>query len=286
MRFPIVAAVALALAAVAFAPILENAAADHVYTHRYIIQGRVVDEEGRPVQGAVVNVELKGWFPADEGVEGPCPQEQAGQRTGERTFAAQTSPLGDYRFCIHAHQLIDAGSVVVTVGNQSAEEDKDMRSRIHLVHFTVASGVGAVGDTERFNSEAGIRGRLWRPLSSGDRIEGIPAEGVAIARAPIHVTLVKPDGTEETGNGTTNNYGEFGVQFDYEGSLEGAQYVVRASGEEWTIDADATFRVNDELLVIDRPLGGNDSPGFGLLAVLFGVTAAIGLVASRRFLGR
>ena len=47
-------------------PLLPSASADHVYSHRYVVYARVVDEQDRPVPGVPVTLD----FP--ETVEGTC----------------------------------------------------------------------------------------------------------------------------------------------------------------------------------------------------------------------
>ena len=90
MRPTLALAAVAVLALFALVPLAQHASADHVYTHRYVVQGRVVDTAGQPVQGATMTVEFRGWFPDDGEIAGTC-REDNSQRTGDTTFLTATS---------------------------------------------------------------------------------------------------------------------------------------------------------------------------------------------------
>lgn len=277
---------AIGLASMAFLPIVQDASADHVYTHRYLVQGRVVDTAGAPVSQANVHIQLDGWLVRDEGVEGLC-REGGAQRVAEDAWITRTNAFGDYSICLHAHQLIDTGQVVITVGNTTVNVDKDIDTRTSFKHITIEEGAaGQPGDVGQFSSLVMVRGRIWQPLAEAQRIEGNPATGTTPTALKINVTLELADGTTVSQETSPNQWGDFGVQLSTQDDLEGAQVILKAGpGTEAytdTVDIDPTFRAVDHKFVIDHELETSNSPGFGLLAALLAGAGALGLTGLRR----
>lgn len=296
MRAPIVGLIAITLLAGGLLPFVQQASADHVYSHRYIVQGRVVDEAGQPVSGAEVEVQLKNWLPQDESVEGVCAQDRQSQQFGaqvasqDRTlYVMRTNALGDYRVCIHVHSMINTGSVVVHVDQTNVEDNKNMNQRTSYVHVTVPDAEdagGQVGDTETFEQGVWVRGRLWQPLEDRRPLEGIEVDGVALTDRRMNVTLQLGDGTELSQDAQTDSqYGEFDVQFEYNGTLDGAKVVfsVPAGSETFTkeYDIDAPFRAFHGEVILSDPIRASESPGPGLVLAVVAVLGAA-LVAARR----
>lgn len=278
------ALVAFSLITVGFLPFVQEAQADHVYTHRYVVEGRVVTESGTPVAQENVEFILDGWLPRDEQAEGPC-RDQSSQRVAEDTYVTRTDALGDFRFCIHAHQLIDAGQVVIRAGGVEEVREKHLDVRMNLVNLVVPDGTGEEGNTERFANTAVFKGRLWVPLSGSDNIEGIPATGVAPVDKEVTVTLNLANGESLNQTVITTGYGEFAATFQTDADLTGATFTLSTlfDGEtkEVTVDADALSRATGLVWKLDDELDAG-APGPGLFAVLGVLAGMAGLVARRR----
>ena len=155
--------VLLALALfLALAPVVM---ADHVYSHRTYVLGRVLDVEGRPAAGVVVTAGF-------DGIE-----------TGGRCFDSRpevTGPRGDYEICRHTHALREGISVTVSVGNTSrtVAVDPDLR----LASVDLQLGVTATHDVSgerQFARGFDVRGRAFTLLP-----EPVEEEGVRVNARP------------------------------------------------------------------------------------------------------
>src|ERR1700752_1037177 len=95
----------LALLLFAGMTLLPVAAADHSYSHRYIIYGRVLDANHDPVQGVTVNVGYDSVFQGT--LEGACAN-QPGTETeafGRTQNIPVTNAWGEFMVCFHKHGM-------------------------------------------------------------------------------------------------------------------------------------------------------------------------------------
>lgn len=257
--------------------LVPTVAADHVFSHRAIVTGRVLGSDGVPVAGAAVNVTFDG---VDIG--GPC--------FDSRDEA--TGPHGDFTLCRHTHAM-PANEVTVTVkvlGHETtAVFDKELRRTAVRVTLPMATPADHrdLGGERSFNRSLLVAGRFF---NIGDTtVENVPVNGTPLAGQPILVRIVTENGiliVEK--NATTNEFGDYRAAFDDARELP-ANTTVRI---ETTVGSrqqplDMTFRRADIDIVLrpepqeplpDRP-GTKPVPALGSLAT---VLVALTLVALRR----
>lgn len=160
-------AFALVLAAVMLSQV---ALADHVYSHRVVVKGRLVGSDGLPVPGQPVDLTARG-----DAFDRPC-------REAQRNV---TDENGDFWFCYHIHAVapgvtfnIRAGSVV-----ESRNLDTDLRQVDFLLRDFLTPGVAPPD----WNATFRIEGRVW------DRgpvvLEGVPVAGTALVNVPVGLVL-------------------------------------------------------------------------------------------------
>lgn len=216
-------------ASVAFALLLHApvALADHSYSHRYVLYGKVVDEMGAPVEGELVAVRFVGLQP-----EGPCAN-QPGSETdafGPTRTQPTTNARGEFMFCFHLHFIprdtdaklrVEAGGAFV-----EAPVDAELRAQ-HVVLVTQLARSEPV-------LEHVVAGRLWEDAGGEVTVEGIRVYGRTPIGAPVTVRL--GDATMET---RTNNYGDFAVRIPVRALIDSdARVLVHAANRSWEVDAD------------------------------------------------
>lgn len=233
----------LALVLLLLALLAPVASADHVYSHRYVVLGRVVDADGRAVANVTVGFAYHNFT-----VEGPCGQQP--NTTTEAFGRTQTTPvtneMGEFMFCAHTHiltaQMHPEGAIRVLSGAPAAETrfalDPDMRQSYVVVRLPERVEAASEDALARV---ATVEGRAWRfgPTS----LEAIPVNGTTVNRVPVNLTLLH-DGREEAYGTTTNNYGDFAVRFNLTAPLSAAARVrVEILGDRFEAPYDAALGV-------------------------------------------
>ena len=181
-------AVALLLLA---APLLVPAAgADHVYSHRYVVEGRLMGTEG-PIPNRTI-----GFSAVGDRFDEPC----AG--AGHQDV---TDEHGDFRFCFHKHALNISAHVVLQAGNVTLTKPMDTAFRKSVVILHEPNETGVRNDA--WNVTHVVAGRAWR--SGPQDMEGVRVFGATVDHVPVNVTLTGPDGTISRFELQTDGYGDF-----------------------------------------------------------------------------
>ena len=228
------------VAAVALSPL---ALADHAYSHRYIVYGRVVDAEGNPVQGVLVNLGYKDFQP-----EGPCAaQPNTGTDAWERTETRpQTNELGEFTFCFHTHDINrvepPTGVISVQEHNFTTEFRFDPYTRMSFVPVKLAHAVDGA-DGAAFEDTYTVQGRLWTPAGERVSVERVGVFGHTVDDTNVTITVEAADGKTYSAETTTNGYGDFAIRIPVDGRLTGGKVTIEADGETFTGDVDPTFGV-------------------------------------------
>lgn len=255
------AAIASAILASAVVP---TALADHAYSHRYIVYGRVVDAEGVPMQGLDVAATIE-----RQDVEGQCDTNKppATQRV--------TNSLGEYFWCFHTHRMGGSGIFTVGVENETVTDDLDTQLRKSRVDFRLGSHLGRHGDAGKFNTTYTLAVTAWEPGATG--VEGIQVEGTALRGRSLTATIEYNGGKEKTATATTNDYGDATFIFDLGEPLQsGAATVQSQRGEKASGPLDPTFHSSTVVL---RYPGAPWYEDRGLLggAIILGLALAAGV---------
>lgn len=253
------------------------AAADHVYSHRVVVSGRLIGGDGLPLPGRVVDVSVVG-----ERLVEPCGPPQR----------PVTDKWGDFWFCYHKHELRSAAVVTVTAGNASASRplDVDLRRMAFYLRDANATGVEPEGWATTFHLE----GRLWSRGAA--RLDGVNVTGLALDHASVNVTTMngtrasagepEPQPTETR----TDGYGDYWavVRLFADQSPEDAFTIVRANGAQAATPLDLAFhrstvdfRFPIEVASVGPPPGSSTPPvSLGLVTVAG--LALLGMVALQR----
>ena len=164
--------------------------AEHVYSHRFVLEGRLVGSDGAPLPGRTVE-----FFSDDPRFDEPC----------QEPSQPVTDAFGDFRFCFHVHDLDSRSEVGVRSGNASVVKPMDTAFRKSVVVLTEPNETGVA--SEDWNVTHLVAGRVWR---NGPReLEGVRVFGSTVDRVPVNVTMSTPDGTRSAFQVETDGYGDF-----------------------------------------------------------------------------
>ena len=229
MRAPWLPLALLALLAATLAPL---AAADHAYSHRLLVFGRVVDAAGVPVDNVTVSLFFSGLS-----AEGPC-VDQPGTSTeafGPMRTRPTTDASGDFMFCHHVHAMSrTAPGEALLRANVLGE---NVTARVALDPFFRASHVVLRGnETMELRPEPGqghvVAARVWRPAPEGVTVEGVRVHGTTVNQVPVNVTVESGNMTARR-NGTTNNYGDVALEMDIPLAAKTGRVIVEVLGETY-----------------------------------------------------
>lgn len=280
MRAATVAVAAVGLLALAAAP----AVADHVYSHRYLVFGSVVDADGMPLEGVSLNFDF-GEF-SDH--EGPCAQEGSGGADRQKDT---TDAMGRYFHCAHIHTSgssqhdfrVQAGGPVAT-HTVTVTSDPDLRRSNVNIQLDQAYP-DQRGDTDAWAQSYQVRGIVWQPEDT--RLDGISVGGIALTYESVEATITTSDGTthegdfvqspwntprynpqlRETRTNVSDRYGDFIFRWDdLPEDLAGGEVTVSTPDESVTEPLDPTQRYSTANVILP-----GEGPNFTVLWVLGGL---------------
>lgn len=227
-------ALLVALMTLALPLLAPTANADHVYTHRFVVMGRVVDSEGAPVSGLTVNPSFEGLE-----TEGSCDARQPETQTeafGPTVTKTVTNEFGEFIICAHAHRMnrVSPGTLTVTIPEVgvSRELPVDPNWRHAFLPIQLAQPHPAA-DHAPLAANYTVVGRLWRPTGEIS-MDNIPAWGETIDQTPVTVTLEVPGEAPRNVTTRTNNYGDFAVRIPVEERIASGTVRVTAGDQVFT----------------------------------------------------
>lgn len=266
---------ALVVAVLLLAMLPPVAVADHAYSHRYIVYGRVVDAEGAPVRGASVNVILEGIER-----EGNCDARHP------PVSNLVTSDVGEYFYCAHTHRITtNSGTWKVMVGNSSAtgSVDKDLRKSRADLQLNDARP-NQRGDLAKFNRSYTLTVTMWKPGETA--VEGITVEGTALTDRRLTAVVSYNGNKTLNGEATTNDYGDATFTFTFPEDLRSGSVVVTGPRGD-TVSGTLDTKFHASTLLIEYP-GDPWYTNSALLggAIILGLVVAGGIAfAVYRFMG-
>ena len=183
-------------ALVALALLASGAVADHVYSHRFVFEGRLVGSDGLPLPGREV-----GFFSSGEDFLEPC---------REGPHQSVTDESGDFRFCFHHHELASGARAGVRVGNASVDRPVDVAFRRTVVTLREENETGVAPPD--WNTTYRISGRAWKVGPT--TLEGIEVYGVAAVGLQVNLTVRGADDSVQTFQTETDGFGDFDLVVD------------------------------------------------------------------------
>ena len=240
-----------ALALLALATVLSTLAviaapvvADHSYSHRYVVFGRVIDSLGQPAMGWTATGTISG--PA---VLGDCPN-----FVPMGSGVADSDRSGDFFLCYHMHSF-SGGTITVFGPGSSQTFPLDVNLRKTFVHIRLDT-VWPTKDATTvavFHTQYTVRGRVWQP-QPGAVVEGNTVNGIVMTTERVSIAFAYNGGSTRSGSSTTNNYGDYGSLLALTSNLTEGTLEVGAAGFRSRITADPEFMVSDEAnLVLPAP---------------------------------
>lgn len=218
------------LVLLALAPLAQ---ADHVYSHRYVVLGRVVDADGLPVENATVRVEVSGLQ-----VESACaPFHATDTEAIPGRMRNVTDRHGEFWFCLHTHTIPAGASFRVTAAGTSVNTTADPHLRQSFVVVRLPEPSPQANATTAAESYT-LLGRVWRPGAT--TLEGIPVHGVVVPGAALNITVLPDEGDRLRANATTNAYGDWAIRVPTAARLTSGRIVVEAFGEATESPIDPT----------------------------------------------
>lgn len=189
------------------------AQADHAYSHRYIVYGRVVDANGDPVPGVTIDLGYEKPFAP----EGPC-NNQPGTETqafGPTRNQPVTNQQGEFIFCFHTHGLSRStpgvGILRIDAYNVNERVPFDGFMRYSFVPVKLAAPIASANKTAA-SQEHTVLGRVWEASSGEIKVEGVGVYGDTIKDTDYTVTVTVPGAAPQIASGKTNGYGDFSIR--------------------------------------------------------------------------
>lgn len=280
-RFGARAGALAALVLLAASALLPIAAADHAYSHRYVVIGRVLDADDNPVQGVTVNLGSSDFQP-----EGQCAN-QPGIET-EALGPTRTNPVtnqyGEFIYCFHTHSLsrVLPPKMILTVegSNASHEFDMDPYTRhsfvtIHLEEPSEAANEEVLATTYT------IMGNVWRDGGGETYLEGIRVYGLSLDYELVNITLEYNGKEPMRLNATTNNYGDFAIRVPVEERPTSGTVTFEVAGETFTHPVDGDSGMTAATLKLPE----QKDPFVGKLLLTGGIVVGVVVVGGAGWYG-
>jgi hypothetical protein len=180
-----------AIALAALLMISSPALADHVYSHRFVLEGRLLGSDDLPLPGREVEFFSRG----PDSLIVPCPHGPSSPVTDE---------WGDFRFCFHEHELHATTRAGIRVGNVTITKPMDtaFRRTVVIAGEPNETGIAPPGWSTTFR----VAGKAWQPGTTV--LESVQVYGIAVAALTVNLTIVTPHGQTVLQN-VTDGYGDF-----------------------------------------------------------------------------
>lgn len=276
----------LALAFLAASVLLPVASADHAYSHRYIVFGRVVDAAGAPVPGVTVDLGYEEPF-RPEGACANQPDTETAAKGPTRSTPI-TNEFGEFIFCFHTHSMsrtLPGTAILAVEGTEVGrrfEMDPYMRHSYEIVELP---DTRANANADALTTTHTIEGTVWRATGGETFLENIRVQGVTIDQEPVNVTIEYNGRPPETFEAKTNNYGDFAIRVPIEGPITSGKVTLGVAGETRTFDLSPKYGVTSLKVELDEeanPFVQRFLIGLGLVVGLVVVGGASYFVNGRR----
>lgn len=233
------------LALLVGAAALPLATADHAYSHRYVIFGRVVDAENNPVRDLTLNMAANEFFDPEGVCRGATGANLNTDAFGPTVYDPTTNEFGEFIFCFHTHKInrVEPGSAVLRIEDVpefqpvTVNFNPEFREQYVLLKLA-APHPQAVPDI--LDGNYTVVGRLWQPAEGREQtVEGIKVLGDTMKRVGVNITVKDASGAVMGMAQTrTNDYGDFAVRVPVQARVTQGSVVVVADGRTFDAPAD------------------------------------------------
>lgn len=263
----------------ALAALLPLAAADHAYSHRYVIYGRVVDAENDPVPGLTVDFGFEPPFKS----EGQCAN-QPGTETeafGPTRTSPVTNQLGEFTFCSHTHSMSRGtpGTGTIRIDSLDVEETFtfDGFMRYSFIPIKLDRAHPSANGTA-LDQTYTVLGRVWRASDSEIKVETISVYGDTIQNTDFELTVAFDGEEPRMLTGRTNGYGDFAMRVPVSARPTGGEVTLKIDNRTFSAPVDPETGVTH----IRGQIGDlKTTPGAPLVAAI-GVVAVAAFALRRR----
>lgn len=228
------------LAVLAVPLVLPLATADHVYSHRIVVTGRVIDADGLPISGVPVALHFTGLSPGGDCFDVP---------------ARPTGPRGDFTLCRHAHE-VPAGVIVnVTVAGASMERELDpaLRRVSLLLRSPEPTPAHDVEGERLFARTLHATGRVMRLNDVPTTVEQVPVPAQPAGGETANVTLLAGGDVLGGADVVLDENGDYAIDLALGDVPEGARARIVVGGAEASLDLSPAYRRAHLDLVIPPP---------------------------------
>jgi len=304
------ALVALALLMLTTVP--AHVLADHTYSHRYYVLGRVVDAEGFPVANVTIRVFMdSGTQTGSGGTETDVRAYRSdcmgrwGWNINTDMYRSRDNPQVIHSY-LHIHEPRTSGSLKVEAVNATIQNTTDgyysgtstfrnvfeatevwasaspevnpvlRQSVVNLQLNKTLPENRCEGAATTFNSTYQVVGRLMQEVPRQPHEGGSYIVGQPITDVPVTATLTYNNGKTATGTANTNVDGDYNILLQLEEPLQQGTVRVEANGKTVEYPADTTFHTTGtgSELVAGRPW--YDSKVFRFVAIIGGIALVLG----------
>lgn len=266
------------------------AVADHVYTHRYTVSGRVLGPDGAPL----ANVTVEALVDGVSSREGDCKARAGEIRVSALKLADanRTNGYGDFEVCAHVHALRSASSVQLRVADGPWRNlTVDPGVRLTFITVQLDERPADAGEpAPDWNRTLLVRARYWQPSRSPLELDFVPALGEALAGRAVHSAL---EGRVGRATSVTDAYGDLAYYARVNATAgnvtltaDGAERPARAAFAAGDLRAEAVLFAKAFDLAVGGTQPAEDEPralvpAVGPVAAL-AVAAAAGFMMTRR----
>ena len=226
------------------------AAADHVFSHRVHVVGRVVDDDGTPAAGIPIEAAFEGLA-----VAGRCFDSKE----------EVTGPRGDFSLCRTTQDIGSAARVLVRAGDAAREVavDAELRHAVANLQLGGPSPTRDITGEREFEQTFLVTGRSFALLPRPENADGILVNATPLGEN-VTARLLDGERVVAEANATPDEYGTYAAELAVGDVPAGAIVRVTNGRERAEVVAAELHRRADVNLLRDLRLSdgqGEGAPG-------------------------
>lgn len=215
--------------------------ADHVYSHRYVLGGRLVGSDGWPLPGRIMEFVSTG----DDFLD-TC-------REGQQII---TDAFGDFEFCYHVHELQPSTRVGARHGNISSMVPVNLPFRKTTLLLREPNETGVAPPD--WGASYRIAGRAWQP--GPQRLEGVQVFGTAVVGLAVNLTVHGVNASPAVFRTTTDGFGDFDLVVRTDEDPANLSLTLEAQGRAQPVQMDTFFHRTDAPIYVSPAGAASGQP--------------------------